>query len=101
MRKLVSLLIPATLLLSACGGPSEFKADASASAEAMFAAGCAKCHGDQGRGKWGLLFKIAGTGKGNDELLATLAKGGKLMPSFPNLSQEQRLALVEYVKAQR
>jgi mono/diheme cytochrome c family protein len=101
MPKLVSLLVPVTLLLAACGGPSEFKAEANASAEAMFAAACVKCHGERGQGKWGFLLKIAGSAKGKDELAAVLHSGGKLMPSFPNLSQDQRLALVDYLKSQR
>lgn len=99
MKSSLLFALPAFALLSGCGGgPSEFTPTPGMTTEEIFAAGCVRCHGEKGKGKIMGVLKIAGTKATKDEILKALNEGGKAMPSFPKLSDEQKSALADYVK---
>lgn len=88
-----------TAILSGCGGPSDFSPAEGMSAANIYASACQSCHGENGAGKFGFLFKIAGSESSPEEMATALTEGGSIMPSFPNLSDEQRTMMAAYVKA--
>jgi mono/diheme cytochrome c family protein len=88
-----------TALLSGCGGPSDFTPSEGMTAAEIYASACAACHGDKGAGKFGFLFKIAGSESSAEAMAAAINEGGTIMPSFPNLSDEQRLMMAGYIKS--
>ncbi|WP_085446197.1 c-type cytochrome [Magnetofaba australis] len=88
----------AMFLLTACGGANDFTPTQSATAQEIFAQTCAGCHGDKGQGKMGFLLKIAGDDDDAEAIALKIAKGGAIMPSFPNIPEKQRVAVAEYVK---
>jgi mono/diheme cytochrome c family protein len=65
----------------------------------IYGSACEVCHGKNGAGKFGFLFKIADSESSVEEMAAALKDGGAIMPSFPNLSEEQRLMMAGYLKA--
>lgn len=98
MNKILLLTLPA-LLLGACGGkPSEFTPTPGMTSEQIFAAGCQRCHGEKGQGKIMGVLKVAGTKASKEDILKALTEGGKAMPSFPKLSDEQKSDLADFVK---
>jgi cytochrome c551 len=98
MNKSLALLIPATLLLGGCGGPSDFTPTPGMTTDQIYAGACARCHGDKGQGKVFGVLKVAGTTASAEEIVKRLNEGGKGMPSFPKLSAKQKTALVDYLK---
>ncbi|MGD8589292.1 MAG: cytochrome c [Chromatiales bacterium] len=100
MTKTIQLFTLAALtsLISGCGGPSDFTPSEGMTAVEIYNSACADCHGDNGAGKFGFLFKIAGSDDSVEEMAATIKEGGTIMPSFPNLSDEQRLMMAGYIK---
>jgi mono/diheme cytochrome c family protein len=88
-----------TAVLSGCGGPSDFSPAEGMSAADIYASTCQSCHGENGAGKFGFLFKIVGSESSPEEMAAALTEGGSIMPSFPNLSDEQRLMMAAYIKS--
>ena len=101
MHKMTQLfsLAGLTLLLSACGGPSDYTPGPDMTAADIYVGACQECHGENGAGKFGFLFKIAGSQASVDEIAEILKNGGKIMPSFPKMSDEQRMAMAAYIKA--
>jgi len=96
------MVIPAALLLTACGGGdggvSEFSAPENTPVAKVFESGCAKCHGSDGGGKMaGMMYKMEPGGRTAEELSALILSGQKGMPAFPKLSEAQRLALAKHV----
>jgi len=87
------------LLLGGCGGPSEFTPTPDMSAADIYTNACQECHGDNGAGKFGFLFKIQGSDSSVEEMAAALKDGGKIMPSFPNMSDEHRMMMAAYIKS--
>lgn len=85
--------------LSGCGGPSDFKPSDGMPAADIYTNACQACHGESGGGKFGFLLKIAGSEDSLDEIAALLKEGGHIMPSFPNMSDEERLTMAAYIKA--
>ena len=100
MMKMSRLFVISTLaiVLSGCGGPNEYKPAEGMSAADIFADACQACHGENGGGKFGFLLKLAGTDTPIEEITTLLKDGGHIMPSFPNMSEEQHLAMAAYVK---
>lgn len=94
-----ALVILAMVFLSACGrgGVEGFSAPKDTPVTTVFQDGCATCHGDEGGGKFGILFKLSPAGKTAQELAETILVGHEGMPAFPNLSESQRLALAEHI----
>ena len=88
-----------TALLAGCGGPSDFTPTQGMSAAEIYSNACEVCHGNNGAGKFGFLFKIAGTDSSAEEIATTIQQGGKIMPSFPNLNEEQRMMMAGYIKS--
>ena len=84
--------------LSGCGGPSDFKPADSMSAAEIYVQACQVCHGEGGAGKFGFLFAIAGSEESAEQIAALLKEGGSIMPSFPQMSEQQRLMMAGYVK---
>lgn len=103
MFKKTLAIAAAGILLSACGagGVNDFKAAQGDAAPEMFAAGCANCHGSDGSGKFGFMFKLEPAGKSVEELATTILTGREGMPAFPNLNEAQRKALAEHIIAIR
>lgn len=97
MTQLISIIGFATLL-GGCGGPSDFTPIEGMSPADIYVSACQKCHGENGAGKFGFLFKIQGSDYTIEEMAATIKDGGKIMPSFPNLSDEQRMMMASYIK---
>ena len=100
--KQMTRLFAASILavtLSGCGGPSDFTPTEGMSAADIYASACQACHGENGGGKFGFLFKIAGTEASLEQVAATLKEGGSIMPSFPNMSDEDRMTMAAYIKA--
>ena len=92
-------LAGATALLGGCGGPSDFTPTEGMTAAEIYGSACASCHGQDGAGKFGFLFKIAGSESSAEEMAEAIKEGGKIMPSFPNLSDEQRMMMAGYIKS--
>jgi mono/diheme cytochrome c family protein len=86
-------------LLGGCGGPSDFTPAQGMTAAEIYDSACAACHGENGAGKFGFLFKIAGSESSAEQMAAAIKDGGKIMPSFPNLSDEQRMMMAGYIKS--
>ncbi len=101
MIKTNRLLAIATLAaaLSGCGGPSDFKPTEGMSVADIYAGACQACHGENGAGKFGFLLKVAQSDKSQEEIAALLKEGGHIMPSFPNMSDDERLTMAAFVKA--
>lgn len=97
--KVLSLLTM-SLGLAACGGPREYTPATGSAAADMFAEACQSCHGESGQGKFGFLLKIAGTDASDADILAHIQDGGLIMPAFPNIGEQERQALVAYLKGQ-
>ena len=99
MKLKILTLLSVAVLLTACGkgGVNDFKAPETSSAADMFANGCAGCHGSDGSGKFGMMFKLSPEGKSAEQLAATILSGREGMPSFPNLTEKQRLQLAEHI----
>lgn len=97
------LLSAATLLLTACGsgGINDFSSPDSTPIAELFADGCAKCHGTDGGGKFGLVYALNPVGKNAPMLAETIREGRGGMPAFPQLSETQRLLLAEHVLSLR
>jgi len=87
------------VLLSACGkgGISTFSAPESTDVKTVFANACAKCHGDNGGGQFGLFSTLNPEGKTEQILAETILSGREGMPAFIKLTEEQRLALAKYI----
>jgi mono/diheme cytochrome c family protein len=88
-----------SLLLGGCGGASDFKPTAGMSAVDIYASACEVCHGANGAGKFGFLFKIAGSESDLEEMANAIQQGGTIMPSYPNLSEPERLMMAAYIKS--
>jgi mono/diheme cytochrome c family protein len=101
MNKMTRMLPIAgiAILLGGCGGPSDFTPTADMTAADIYGSACQVCHGENGAGKFGFLFKIQGSESSLEQMAAALKDGGKLMPSFPNLSDEQRVMMATYIKS--
>lgn len=104
IKKLISLpgFLPVLLsvsMLSGCGrgGLDTFSATETTSPKAIFDQACASCHGNDGSGQFWLLFKLEPAGKKPQELADTIYSGREGMPSFPMLTESQRLALADYI----
>jgi mono/diheme cytochrome c family protein len=87
------------LLLGGCGGPSDFTPAADMSAADIYNETCQVCHGENGAGKFGFLFKIQGTDSSLEQMAAALKEGGSIMPSYPNFSDQQHMMMAAYVKS--
>lgn len=101
MKKTAQILSLTTLTacLTGCMGPNDFTPGDGMSPAEVFSSTCQTCHGEKGAGKFGFLFGIAGTDKSMQEIATKIGEGSKLMPSFPNISDEDRLSIAAYVKA--
>ncbi len=99
MFKQITLVLASCIILSACGkgGVNDFSAPVAQPAAEIFNNGCSKCHGSDGGGKFGFLFTLDVAGKNQKELADTILSGREGMPSFPNLSEEQRMALANHI----
>jgi hypothetical protein len=100
MTKTTNLLAIPTLaiMLTGCGGPNEFTPSPGMSPADIFSSACQECHGEKGSGKFGFLLKIAGSDE-VEEMNDKIKNGGHIMPSFPNIGDADRAALVDYVKS--
>jgi mono/diheme cytochrome c family protein len=85
--------------LSGCSD-SDFKPAEGMPANQLFAEACASCHGDNGQGKFGMLLKLAGSDLSSEEMVQKIRQGGHVMPAFPNISEEEALAIASFIKSQ-
>ncbi len=101
MKKTTQIIALATLTtcLTGCIGPNDFTPGEGMSPADIFSSTCQTCHGENGTGKFGFLFGIAGSDKPMEEIAAKIGGGSTLMPSFPNISTEDRMSVAAYVKA--
>ncbi len=121
MRKVVLGVLGASCLIlgvSVIGASQEAADTQQEQGRALYERECAICHGEEGMGDgeaaqylfpkprdftWG-VFKVRSTPSGeaptDEDLLSTLTNGipGSAMPSFLALPEEDRMALVQYVK---
>ncbi|HKL76834.1 MAG TPA: cytochrome c [Gammaproteobacteria bacterium] len=98
MRKASMMVAAGSLLLAGCGGEESYAPEAGTAPETMFEQACAHCHGDQGKGKFGFLLALEDTQLDQSSIASMTEQGSRLMPAFPNLSDEQRQALAAYVR---
>lgn len=92
------LVLAGSLVLAGCGGQESYAPKAGTDAATMFEQGCAHCHGEAGAGKFGFLLGLEGTEMAQAEIEALIAGGKGIMPSFPELSAEQRRQLAAYTR---
>ncbi|MES9860981.1 MAG: cytochrome c [Candidatus Thiodiazotropha sp. LLP2] len=93
----ISLLV---LALSGCSDSNNFKPVTGMDGMDIYANACSSCHGSNGQGKFGFLLKLAGTDDSTEEISEKIIKGGHIMPSFPNISQQEAEKVAAYLKAQ-
>ncbi|MBI2060939.1 MAG: c-type cytochrome [Nitrospirae bacterium] len=111
-----SVVVCALSILAATGGSERAAADPGA---LVYAERCAICHGQKGQGDGAAarflypkprdftkgLFKFRSTPEGSlpsdDDLLRTISSGlpGSAMPSFTDLSQDQKMSAIRVVKS--
>jgi mono/diheme cytochrome c family protein len=101
-RKIHLLLIAgASAILAACSGKAgfnDFGAAENTPVAQVFEDGCSKCHGSDGGGMlFGMMFKLDPAGKPATELAMTILTGREKMPSFPKLTEKQRLELANHI----
>jgi mono/diheme cytochrome c family protein len=96
----LSSVLLLALTLSGCSDSNDFKPAAGMDGLDIYANACSSCHGDGGQGKFGFLLKIAGTDESPEEISAKIINGGKWMPAFPNIDQQQAEQLADYLKKQ-
>lgn len=106
MFRTMLIIAAVSLLLAGCGGGKagfhDFSAAPDVPVQQVYSDGCAQCHGNDGGGKFfGLMFKLEPEGKSTQELANTILSGRARMPAFPNLSEQQRMALAEYIQQLR
>lgn len=101
MNKSIQIILLATLAtgLTGCIGPDDYTPEEGMSPAEIFSATCQTCHGIKGEGKFGFLFGIAGSEKSMQDIAKKIGEGSMLMPSFPNISAENKLSIAAYVKA--
>lgn len=100
MRKSSMILAAGSLLLAGCGGEEGYAPEAGTAPETMFEEACSHCHGDQGKGKFGFLLSLQDTQLDESGISDMIRQGSGIMPSFPELTDEQRQSLAAYVKKQ-
>jgi mono/diheme cytochrome c family protein len=100
MRKSSMILAAGSLVLAGCGGEESYAPEAGTAPETMFEEACSHCHGDQGKGKFGFLLSLEDTQLDESGVGDMIQRGSGIMPSFPDLSDEQRQDLAAYVKKQ-
>jgi len=107
MKLLLTFACCLLLLLTGCGEGGESKSTASsgtvATGEALFQENCSKCHPRSGRGDY--LKNIPATlltRRSQQELMIWIEGVGqhREMPSFTELSDDDRLALADYLLSQ-
>jgi quinoprotein glucose dehydrogenase len=81
------------------GALAEMKAGKTLDARGLYLNRCSLCHGDQMAGSPPQFPSLIGVAKRRsaDEIVALLRKGSGRMPAFPDLSDEQVGALVQYL----
>lgn len=101
MNKTTSILAVTTLALAltGCSGPNDFQPTPDMAGAEIFANTCAVCHGENGQGKFGFLLKLAGEDESIEEIATKIQLGGKIMPNFPNFSEQDRMNVAAYVKS--
>jgi len=101
MKKTPQIIALTTLTacLTGCMGPNDFTPSEGMSPADIFSSTCQTCHGENGAGKFGFLLGISGTDESMEEIAAKIGEGSTLMPSFPNISDEDRLSIAAYVMA--
>jgi cytochrome c551 len=85
--------------LSACSGSNDYKPTAGMPVEQLFAEACADCHGENGEGKFGFLLSIAGSDESAEEIVTKIHTGGHVMPAFPNIEENEAVAIAEFIKS--
>ncbi|MBT3308555.1 MAG: cytochrome c [Gammaproteobacteria bacterium] len=100
MNRRISMvsIAAATLLLSGCGGENSYTPVAGSAPDVVFAEACQGCHGVEGAGKFGFLFKLNGTDKSVEELVAKIRSGGPIMPAFVGLDAATAEGIATYMK---
>ncbi|MCU7906589.1 MAG: cytochrome c [Candidatus Thiodiazotropha sp. (ex Epidulcina cf. delphinae)] len=88
------------LMLAGCSDVNDFKPTVGMTATDIFADACSSCHGDGGSGKFGFLLKVAGTETAAEEVVAKIRHGGRIMPAFPNIDEEDAVRITSYLKTQ-
>jgi mono/diheme cytochrome c family protein len=65
----------------------------------IYANACTNCHGENGKGKFGFLLKLAGSDTSSEEIIGMIKNGGHFMPAFPNIDEQQASQLADYLKS--
>ncbi len=86
------------LALGACATHTTMEtAAAGTDATALYQQNCARCHGERGGGKFGLLMKLTQVDLTEEQIRERIRNGRGRMPAFDRLSDAQTTALVQLV----
>ena len=93
-----TLLIFLMLVSIACAA-NDYQLKAGATGSDIFSQACAVCHGDDGRGKFGLFFDLSTSILSIGEMKVIINNGGLVMSAFPNIKGNELDALVTHVRS--
>jgi len=86
------------LALAACATHTATETPAaSTDTTALYQQNCARCHGEQGGGKFGLLMKLTQVDLTEEQIRERIRTGRGRMPAFDQLSDAQTSALARRV----
>ncbi len=97
MVRRISVVV-AALLLSGCGGESDYTPQSGASGADIFTAACQECHGVNGEGKFGFLLSLKVADHPREVLAGKIRNGGPVMPAFPQVDETAALAVADHLK---
>ncbi len=87
------------LLVSTGGYASDYQPLTGATGGKTYSDACAACHGEEGKGKFGIFFDLSTSTMARGQMKVLIQNGGSLMPAFPNIKGNELMALVEHVRS--
>ncbi len=87
------------LLVSTGCFASDYQPLIGATGEKIYSDACAACHGETGKGKFGIFFDLSTSTMASGQMKVLIQNGGSLMPAFPNIKGTELVALLEHVRS--
>ncbi len=87
------------LLVSTGYFASDYQPLKGATGEKTYSDACAACHGETGKGKFGIFFDLPTSTMASGQMKVLIQNGGSLMPAFPNIKGTELIVLLEHVQS--